>query len=337
MKTMKKLNLILPIMSLLTMIFGCGEITKPAADWTKAKKIAGKEQKLSHVSGLVVDDKFAYLTVGGNLADQKEGLSGLRKVALDSGAVTVLDDGKDMPQSDYGGVTLDEKFVYWNIGGTILRVPKDGGTPETIASENVGIGIDIAIDNEKIYWTNHGYYSPNTQIKPSPVYMVAKQGGKTEIFADQQNIPSNIVIDEKFVYWHTVNGIFKQTKSGGQAQTVYLATDKEGIDEMTQDAENLYFGFRGTGESRWALQKVSKNGGEPQILVKTFSLKPFTVDDANIYFFDEDYHNQDALCKVSKNGGEVVRFDTGYSSGVIAQSKSFVYFAGLDDIFSFPK
>ena len=125
MKTMKKLNLILPIMSLLTMIFGCGEITKPAADWTKAKKIAGKEQKLSHVSGLVVDDKFAFVTVGGNLADQKEGLSGLRKVALDSGAVTVLDDGKDMPQSDYGGVVSDEKFVYWNIGGTILRVSKE--------------------------------------------------------------------------------------------------------------------------------------------------------------------------------------------------------------------
>lgn len=112
MKRMKKLNLILPFMSLLTVISGCGELTKPAAEWSKAKKIAGKEQKLSHVSGLAVDDKFAFVTVGGNLADQKEGLSGLRKVALDSGAVTVLDDGKELPQSDYGGIALDEKFVY---------------------------------------------------------------------------------------------------------------------------------------------------------------------------------------------------------------------------------
>lgn len=334
---MKRFNFILSIMTLLGMILGCGEATKPSADWTKSKKIAGKERKLSHVSGLVVDDKFAYVTTGGNLADQKEGLSGLRKVALDSGAVTVLDDGKNMPQSDYGGIAADEKFVYWNAGGSILRVSKDGGNPETVASENVGIGIDIAVDNKKVYWSNHGYYSPNVPIKPRPIYVVSKQGGKTESFTGLQDIPGNIVADEKYVYWTTTTGIFKQAKSGGQAQVVYQATNEEGIDELAQDAENLYFGFRSAGNSRWALCKVSKNGGAPQTLVKTFSLKAFAVDEANIYFFDEDSRNKDALCRISKNGGEVTRFDTGYTSGVIAQSKALVYFAGLDDIYSFPK
>lgn len=37
------------------------------------------------------------------------------------------------------------------------------------------------------------------------------------------------------------------------------------------------------------------------------------------------------------NGGEVVRLDGGYSSGIIAQSKMQVYFASLDDIYSFAK
>lgn len=322
---------------LLGAILGCSQSSKPTAKWTKARSIAGKAQGLSHISGLVVDDKFAFVTIGGTIADQNAGMSGLRKVDLDSGAVTNLDNGENLPQSDYGGIAMDEKFVYWNAGGKILRVSKDGGKPEIIASENVGIGLDIAVDNEKVYWVNHGYYSPNTPPVPKPIYSVSKQGGRAEIFADQQHVPHSLLIDEKFVYWLTPTSILKQAKSGGQPQVIYQASEREGVDEMTQDAENLYFGFRGAGESRWALRKISKQGGAAQTLVKTYSLKPVAVDEMNIYFFDEESMNADALCKVSKTGGEVVRLDTGYASGVITQSKTLVYFAGLDDIYSFAK
>jgi hypothetical protein len=321
---------------LLGAILGCSEFSKQP-DWSKSKKVAGKEQKLSHISGLVVDDKFAYVTVGGNIADQNEGASGLRKVALASGAVTNLDNGEQLPQSDYGGLAIDENFVYWNAGGNILRVSKDGGKPETVASEHVGVGVDIALDNEKVYWANHGYYSPNSPAKPMPIYVVSKQGGKAEIFVDQQNAPSNLVIDEKSVYWLTSNGIWKQAKSGGQPQVIYQGNDKEGVDELIQDAENLYFGFRSAGNSRWALRKVSKQGGEPQTLVPTYALNPVAVDESNVYFFDENGLMKDSLCKVSKNGGQVARLDSGYASGGIAQSKTLVYFASLDDIYSFPK
>jgi hypothetical protein len=332
------LGLMGAILLLLSAILGCSKFTKrPVAEWTKARKIAGKEQQLSHISGLVVDDKFAYVTIGGTVADQNAGTSGLRKVALDSGAVTNLENGENFPQSDYGGIALDEKFIYWNGGGKILRVPKDGGKPETVASEYVGIGVDIVVDDEKVYWANHGYYSPNSPTRPSPIYTVSKQGGKAEIFADQQHIPHSLVVDEKFLYWLTPTSILKQAKAGGQTQVIYQATDKEGVDELAQDTENLYFGFRGAGESRWALRKISKQGGEPQTLVKTYSLKPIAVDETNIYFFDENGLSSDELCKVSKNGGEVARLDSGYASGVIAHSKTLVYFAGLDDIYSFTK
>lgn len=248
-----------------------------------------------------------------------------------------MDDGKNSPQAEIGGIVSDEKFVYWNSGGKILRISKDGGKPETVAAENVGIGIDMTIDNEKVYWANHAYYSSNSPSQPRPIYAVSKQGGRAEIFADEQKNPASLVADKKFVYWVTTNSILKRAKSGGQVQIIYQATDKEGVDVLTHDDENLYFGFRGAGASRWALRKISKQGGEPQTLVKTFSLKSLVVDDANIYFFDEDSSSKNALCKVSKNGGEVTKFDVGYSSGVIAQSKTQIYFASLDDIYSFPK
>lgn len=323
---------------LLSAILGCGKFAdRPVVEWTKAKKIAGKEQRLSHISGLIVDDKFAYVTIGGTVADDNEGTSGLRKVALDSGAVTTLGNTNDSAQTDRGGLAIDGKFIYWNAGGNISRVSKDGGKPEVVAPEHVGVGVDIAVDNEKVYWANHGYYSPNSPTRPSPIYAVSKQGGTAEIFADQQNIPHSLVVDDKYVYWLTPTSILKRAKAGGQTQVVYQATDKEGVDELAQDDENLYFGFRGAGESRWALRKVSKQGGEPQTLVKTYSLKPVAVDETNVYFFDEDGLNADLFCKVSKNGGEVTKLDSGYTSGVIAQSKTLVYFASLDDIYSFTK
>lgn len=323
---------------LLCVILGCGSGSKRStAEWTKGKKIAGREQKLSHISGLVVDDKFAYVTVGGTIADQNEGKSGLRRVALDSGEVTDLDDGRNMPQSETGGIAVDEKFIYWNAGGKIFRLAKEGGKPEAIVSEYVGIGIDLVVDERSVYWANHGYYSPNTPTKPSPIYVVSKQGGKAEIFADAQNVPHSLVVDETYVYWVTPSSILKQTKLDGQPQVLYQASDKEGIDELTQDKDDLYFGFRGAGESRWSLRKISKQGGAPQTLVQRHLLKPVVVDDVNVYFFDEEGLSNDVFCKVPKNGGEVVRIDTGYTSGNIAQSRTMVYIASLDDIYAFSK
>ena len=319
------------------MILGCGGITSKTPQWPKSKQIAGKAQGLSHISALVVDDKFAYVVIGGTVADQREGNSGLRKVALDSGAVASLDNGENMPQSENGGLAVDDKFIYWNASGKIWRIGKDGGKAEPVVADHVGIGIDMVVDGEKIYWTNHGYYSPGSPPSPSPVFMAAKQGGKAEIFAADQNIPHSLTADEKNIYWVTPTSIVKKAKAGGEVQTIYQATDKEGVDELTADAENLYFGFRGAGDSRWNLRKVSKNGGEPQTLVKNYSLRPVAVDDANIYFFSEDGMFADVLCKVSKTGGEVTTIDGGYSSGPITTDKTQVFFAGLDDIFSFQK
>ncbi|HEV7747731.1 MAG TPA: hypothetical protein VGO56_22215 [Pyrinomonadaceae bacterium] len=332
----RNLSFICAAFLLLAAILGCGRIAKQP-DWVKSRKIAGKEQGLSHISGLVSDDMFAYVTIGGNLADEQEGHSGLRKVALDSGAVTSLDNGEKTPQSDYGGLAIDDKFIYWNAGGNILRISKEGGKPEVVAADHVGIGVDLVVDNEKVYWANHGYYSANSPTRPSPIYVVAKQGGKVETFSADQHIPHSLVVDEKFVYWETPSSIVKQAKAGGPAQVIYQASNEEGVDELAQDADYLYFGFRAAGDSRWALRRISKQGGEPQTIVKRYSLKPVVTDETFIYFFDEDGLTTDLICRVPNNGGEVEKLDSGYASGVITQGKTQIYFASLDDIHSWKK
>ncbi|MBK7934929.1 MAG: hypothetical protein IPK01_15950 [Acidobacteria bacterium] len=329
-------NLLTALVGLVFAVSGCSQIgTGP--EWTKGTKIAGKEKGLSHISNIVVDDKFAYVIIGGTVADSNAGTNGLRKIDLATGEVSVLDDGKRMPQSEQGGLVADEKYLYWNAGGSILRIAREGGTADTVVTENVGIGIDLAIDNERIYWTNHGYYSSGSPAVPKPVLWAPKGGGKSEKLADEQNVPGNVVVDDKFVYWKTFNSVVKQAKTGGALQVVFQGGDDEGVVELSQAGDDLYFAHRLKGNSRWALKKISKNGGDAVTIVKSYSPKPIVVDDANIYFFDEESIYSEALCRVSKNGGEVTRLDSGYSSGAIAQTRTSVYFATLDDLIMFTK
>jgi hypothetical protein len=197
--------------------------------------------------------------------------------------------------------------------------------------------VDMAVDAERIYWANHSYYSANSPSVPKPVYSASKKDGSAEIFAAQQTVPANITVDEKWVYWTSPSSILKQLKSGGTPQVVFQAGEKEGIDILEQKGDELYFGFRGAGDSRWALRKVAKNGGEPSTVVKSFSLKPFVIDDHDIFFFDEAGIDGDILCKVSRSGGEVLTLDRGYASGVIAQTAGKIFVGSLDTIFSFDK
>ena len=73
------------------------------------------------------------------------------------------------------------------------------------------------------------------------------------------------------------------------------------------------------------------------MLAKTYGVSGLVIDDATVYFIDEDSALPNALFKVPKNGGAVVRLDGGYSSGTISQSKTQVYFASSDTIYSFAK
>lgn len=317
----------------------CGKVEQKP-QWQNSKKIAGKEQGLSRISNIVVDDKFAYVTIGGTVADASAGTNGLRKIDLVTGAVTSLDDGKQSPQAERGGLAIDEKYVYWKAGGTIQRIAKEGGTSETVVSENVGIGIDLAVDNERVYWTNHGYYSANTPQIPSPVFSASKSGGKAETFAADQMVPHDVAVDDKFVYWCTPTSILRKAKSGGDPFVIFQANDKEGVDSLSVYRGDVYFGFRGAGSGRWALRKLATSSTEPQMtktIASKYSTKPIAFDGDNLYFFDEDGMAADVLCRTSINGGNIDKLDTGYSGGTIAVGKNGIYFGTLDDVMMIAK
>lgn len=312
-------------------VLGC-TAAPPQAEWTAAQKVAGREQGLSHISGLAVDEKFLYVAMGGTQADQKAGQSGIRKIDLTSGQVSPLADTP--PQSAEGGFEAHDRYLYYNTGGQLLRLDKGGGKPEPLTRENVGASIDLAV-GQRLYWCNHGSYQ-QSEANTTAVYSCPKEGGPVTVFAPCKSSPHSLIVDSGRVYWLAGSTLYAQPqKDGAKPLELLQVSPEEGLDELAQDQDNLYFGKRGAGQSRWGLFKIPKSGGAPQLLSKTCSLKPFLPCPDGIFFFDQEGLTTDLLCKLSQ--GKVAILDRGYIGEDAVLGGNSVYFSSLDTVYAWPR
>ncbi len=131
----------------LACILGC-KSTAPGPSWTKTKVLSHDED---HPSRIIADDSFVYFVNGaGTIAAKNEGTNNIKRISLKDGSVSVLVKGGEHFPSD--ALAVDDKFLYWSAGGTILRVRKDGGGSEAVVSDAPGSPAEMAVDNENIYW-----------------------------------------------------------------------------------------------------------------------------------------------------------------------------------------
>ena len=257
--------------------------------------------------------------------------------------MSVLVKGGERFPSD--ALAVDEKFLYWSGGGTILRVPRTGGESEAIVSDVLGSRAEMVVDSDNIFWL---MWSGGEKAQPVPVMFAPRKGGAAKRLASSQTGANGICLDADSVYWTTPGGIKKAPKTGGEATFVFENPTQWPTIGLICDAENFYYAqMNSKGYS--ALMKLSKKGGVPEQIAPAINHTfEFVADDANIYYFDNYPFDSEsggrmigtvALLRTSKNGRETVILDHGQAGWVrfIAVDKTQIYFTDIANVYSLPK
>ncbi len=183
----------------------------------------------------------------------------LINVPIEDGAPTVLYSA--FSEEAYPtGVTINDTNVYWShgrfppnicqyygvspespLGGTILKLPLDGGTPTPLASAGRQ-PFGIFADDTNVYWAD---CIANDCLTIS-MMSVPIAGGTPKTLVASEVPPSGIAAEGGYIYW-TRNGTIMRVPRGGGAQEALVTMQYLGA--FAVDATNLYWVDLGDGTS----------------------------------------------------------------------------------------
>jgi len=179
-------------------------------------------------------------------------------------------------------VATDSSSIYLFVlaektDGTILQIPKTGGTPKPLATKIFGAVSQFAVDEKNIYWLD-----PSVKA----VYSTPKNGGeRTKLFAKDESSfePDVMTADEGNLYVMTRGGeIYRIDKATGNTTRIYTGGGFEfyGL-SILADKNRLYW------VEPHKIMAMDKNQLNPITLYpRASAISCMTMDNEFFYWFE---------------------------------------------------
>jgi hypothetical protein len=292
--------------------------------WVRAARLA---QGIDHPLGVAVQDDVVYFAAGG-FARAKNAIF---RVSALGGAVETL---ATLDLQPSGELTVDREHVYFTseAGNSVLRVAKAGGPTSLVTQAQAPT--QLTLDQTHVYFVSFARHEPG-----GSVHRVAKSGGPPEILASGHIGLDSVVVDERDVYFRSNSGLWRVPKIGGPAQSLWARTPTQNALRLAADATHLYFLLENPGSGKYALARLSKGGGAPEIIGPVVNASArIALSDTHVYFFRQASLMHDLLAKIAKSGGEPETVDgSGHSTGFLTVSGGDVYFTDINTVYRVAK
>jgi len=201
-----------------------------------------------------------------------------------------------------------EQHLYWteHEDGTITRLPKDGGIPLVLATEQERPG-PLVLAGGFLWWGNRD------AIVRMPV-----EGGDVEILADGQKSPESIAVHGDTVAWTTcgdglATGTVCAKAPGGPVMT--LATKQKQPSAIAIDAEQIWWANHGLKRPTYfkdgSIVRKPRDGEKKRfVLAKDQPLaSSLVVDDEHVYWMTSTTYDSPRspgrLWRRRKAGGKI--------------------------------
>jgi hypothetical protein len=201
-------------------------------------------------------------------------------------------------------VAVDDTYVYaTDASRGVIRVPKAGGTVETIATPSAAPDA-IAIDSANVYWATHDGGStfeiglraksggpPATLASSTSGYAsiaidatyvwyaradgeigrVPIAGGASEPIVTGETAPSSVAVDAANVYWIADGGLVRATRDGASRTPLVVTTAPTAVVHVTITPVELLSSsagvfVRGTTADGGVVAQLMSDGTMPQVL-----------------------------------------------------------------------
>jgi hypothetical protein len=207
------------------------------------------------------------------------GLSGPASVPRQGGGAATQLDAGIASGSATGALILRGADLYWAspqfMPGSVLKLPRGGGTSTPIASGQGAIG-DLAADADGVYWTVTG-----------GIAKASITGGDAIVLASGQAPPRGITVHAGIVYWHAGGAIVTAVPTAGGAPTTLTTGLGPGTagtgsaqSAILVDGADIFWG----NPADESIMRVPVGGGIPYRIARAASPIDVAIDETHVYW-----------------------------------------------------